>query len=55
MENLMKDLNALLSNLNVFYRKLQNYYRNIKENDFFVVQQKLEEYYDVINISLVCI
>lgn len=49
MENLMKDLNALLSDLNVFYRKLQNYHWNIKGNDFFVVHPKLEEYYDGIN------
>ena len=56
------DLNLFLSNLNVFYRKLQNYHWNIKvvENeidikmhikgaDFFTIHAKLEEYYDDIN------
>lgn len=49
MENIEKDLNTLLSNLNVFYRKLQNYHWNIIGKDFFVIHSKLEEYYDKIN------
>lgn len=49
MENIIKDLNAFLSNLNVFYRKLQNYHWNIVGKDFFVIHGKLEEYYDRIN------
>lgn len=49
MENIVKDLNTLLSNLNVFYRKLQNYHWNIIGKDFFVIHSKLEEYYDKIN------
>ena len=49
MENLVKDLNCLLSDLNVFYRKLQNYHWNIKGKDFFNVHVKLEEYYNEIN------
>ena len=49
MENLVKNLNCLLSDLNVFYRKLQNYHWNIKGKDFFVIHAKLEEYYDEIN------
>lgn len=49
MENLVKDLNCLLSDLNVFYRKLQNYHWNVKGSDFFVVHEKLEEYYNKIN------
>ncbi len=49
MENILKDLNELLSNLNVFYRKLQNYHWNITGKDFFVIHAKLEEYYDKIN------
>lgn len=43
------ELNLLLANLNVFYRKLQNFHWNIKGNDFFVVHEKLEEYYNEIN------
>lgn len=49
MENIVKDLNTLLTNLNVFYRKLQNYHWNIIGKDFFVIHSKLEEYYDKIN------
>ena len=44
-----EDLNLFLSNLNVFYRKLQNYHWNIKGEDFFVTHAKLEELYNDIN------
>lgn len=49
MENILNNLNAFLSDLNVFYRKLQNYHWNIKGKDFFIVHPKLEEYYTQIN------
>ena len=49
MENLVKNLNCLLSDLNVFYRKLQNYHWNVKGKNFFTMHTKLEEYYDEIN------
>ena len=49
MENIIKDLNIFLSDLNVFYRKLQNYHWNIKGKDFFTVHSKLEEYYNEVN------
>ena len=49
MENLVKNLNCLLADLNVFYRKLQNYHWNVKGKDFFTMHAKLEEYYDEIN------
>ena len=49
MENILNSLNAFLSDLNVFYRKLQNYHWNIKGKDFFIVHPKLEEYYTQIN------
>ena len=49
MENIINDLNVLLSDLNVFYRKLQNYHWNIKGRDFFTVHSKLEEYYNGVN------
>jgi len=52
MEEIIKNLNILLSNLNVFYRKLQNYHWNIKGKDFFTVHAKLEEYYDEINMKI---
>lgn len=46
---MVEELNKLLSDLNIFYRKLQNYHWNIKGHDFFVVHEKLEEYYNCIN------
>lgn len=49
MENVINELNMFLSDLNVFYRKLQNYHWNIIGKDFFVIHSKLEEYYDEIN------
>ena len=49
MESLIKNLNCLLSDLNVFYRKVQNYHWNIIGKDFFVIHAKLEEYYNEIN------
>ncbi len=49
MEKTIQELNLFLSNLNVFYRKLQNYHWNIIGKDFFIIHAKLEEYYDTIN------
>ena len=52
MENIIKELNQFLADLNVFYRKLQNYHWNIEGRDFFIVHSKLEEYYDEVNESI---
>lgn len=49
MEDILNNLNTFLCDLNVFYRKLQNYHWNIKGKDFFTVHAKLEEYYDEVN------
>lgn len=49
MEELVKNLNTFLSDLAVFYRKLQNYHWNIKGPHFFTLHEKLENYYDEIN------
>lgn len=49
MDELVKCLNEFLSDLNVYYRKLQNYHWNIKGKEFFVMHAKLEEYYDELN------
>ncbi len=46
---MIEDLNKLLADLNVFYRKLQNYHWNIKGMDFFIMHEKLEEYYNEVN------
>ena len=47
--NLEQNLNELLSDLNVFYRKLQNYHWNVIGQDFFQAHSKLEELYNEIN------
>lgn len=52
MEEIINNLNIFLSDLNVFYRKLQNYHWNIKGKDFFTVHAKLEEYYNEINVLI---
>lgn len=52
MNNILTNLNIFLSDLNVFYRKLQNYHWNVKGKDFFVVHPKLEEYYTEINAQI---
>jgi len=49
MEELIKMLNQYLADLNVFYRKLQNYHWNIKGEHFFIWHEKLEQYYHEIN------
>lgn len=49
MEDLVKNLNQFLSDLNVFYRKLQNYHWNVVGKEFFTDHIKLEEYYNKIN------
>ncbi len=49
MDEIIKNLNELLSDLNVFYRKLQNYHWNIKGKSFFTIHSKLEEYYNEVN------
>lgn len=52
MEDILNNLNTFLSDLNVFYRKLQNYHWNVKGKDFFVVHPKLEEYYTEVNTQI---
>ena len=48
MEAVNNSLNQLLCDLNVFFRKLQNYHWNIKGESFFRIHEKLEEYYDAV-------
>lgn len=52
MENIIEELNQFLADLNVFYRKLQNYHWNAEGMDFFEVHAKLEEYYNQVNESI---
>ena len=46
METIVKKLNVFLSDLNVFFRKLQNYHWYIEGKDFFILHAKLQEYYE---------
>ena len=41
MENVVKDLNDFLSDLNIFYRKLQNYHWNVRGKDFLCITQQI--------------
>lgn len=50
--NLEQNLNELLADLNVFYRKLQNYHWNAQGKDFFRTHEKLEELYNEVNESI---
>ena len=52
MDALLKELNEFLSDLNVLYRKLQNYHWNVKGKIFFVLHSKLEEYYNGVNSEI---
>ena len=49
MSKTVEKLNLYLANLNVLYRKVQNYHWNIVGTAFFSVHAKLEEYYDALN------
>lgn len=49
MKNTIEALNVYLADLNVYYRKVQNYHWNIVGKGFFEIHAKLEEIYDDIN------
>lgn len=48
MDEVNQSLNQFLCDLNVFFRKLQNYHWNIQGENFFRIHEKLEEYYNYI-------
>ena len=48
MNEVNQSLNQFLCDLNVFFRKLQNYHWNIQGESFFRIHEKLEEYYNYI-------
>lgn len=52
MEENIKNLNEFLCDLEVMAIKLQNYHWNIQGKEFFVLHQKLEEYYEEIREQL---
>lgn len=46
MSKTVEKMNLYLVNLNVLYRKLQNYHWNVTGTGFFTIHSKLEELYD---------
>jgi starvation-inducible DNA-binding protein len=48
MDEVNQSLNQFLCDLNVFFRKLQNYHWNIQGESFFRIHEKLEEYYNAV-------
>lgn len=48
MEEIIKNLNEFLCDLEVMNVKLQNYHWNVTGKGFFITHEKLEEYYDEI-------
>ena len=52
MEEVLKNLNEFLCDLEVMNVKLQNYHWNVQGKGFFITHEKLEEYYDEIRIQI---
>ena len=48
MEEIIKNLNEFLCDLEVMNVKLQNYHWNVQGKGFFITHEKLEEYYNEI-------
>lgn len=52
MDENIKKLNEFLSELEVMSVKLQNYHWNIQGAEFFVIHEKLEEYYEEVRMQI---
>lgn len=52
MEEIVKDLNEFLCDLEVMNVKLQNYHWNVNGKGFFITHEKLEEYYNEIRVQI---
>ena len=52
MEEVIKNLNQFLCDLEVFNVKLQNYHWNVQGKGFFITHEKLEEYYNEIRVQI---
>lgn len=52
MEEIVKNLNEFLCDLEVMNVKLQNYHWNVNGKGFFITHEKLEEYYDEIRVEI---
>ena len=52
MEEIVRNLNEFLCDLEVLNVKLQNYHWNVNGKGFFITHEKLEEYYDEIRVEI---
>lgn len=52
MEEIVRNLNKFLCDLEVMNVKLQNYHWNVNGKGFFITHEKLEEYYDEIRVEI---
>lgn len=52
MEEIVKNLNEFLCDLEIMNVKLQNYHWNVQGKGFFITHEKLEEYYDEIRVQI---
>ena len=52
MEEIVKNLNEFLCELEVMNVKLQNYHWNVQGKGFFITHEKLEEYYDEMRVQI---
>ena len=52
MEEVVKNLNEFLCNLEVMNVKLHNYHWNVHGKGFFITHEKLEEYYNEIRVQI---
>jgi len=48
----IEKLNHYLANLNLLFRNLQTYHWYITGTDFFVIHEKLEDFYNDINVQI---
>ena len=52
MEEIVKNLNEFLCDLEVMNVKLQNYHWNVQGKGFFITHEKLEDYYNEIRLQI---
>ena len=52
MEEVVRNLNEFLCDLEIMNVKLQNYHWNVTGKGFFITHEKLEEYYDEIRVQI---
>lgn len=52
MEEIVKNLNQFLCDLEILNVKLQNYHWNVNGKGFFITHEKLEEYYNEIRVEI---